>query len=105
MIYQQCCGTEIFIPDPGSEFFPSRIPDPGSKRFPDPGSGSAAASRNLSILTQKTVSKLVWFFYPSRIRDPGVEKAPDPGSGYATLSMRIGIIQNTRTQQNIYCTL
>jgi hypothetical protein len=29
---------------PGSEFFPSRIPDPGS------------ASKNVSILTQKTVS-------------------------------------------------
>ncbi len=32
------------------------IPDPGSIRFPDPGSESA--SKNLSILTQKIVSKL-----------------------------------------------
>jgi hypothetical protein len=26
----QCCGSEMFNPDPGYEFF---IPDPGSKRF------------------------------------------------------------------------
>jgi hypothetical protein len=24
----QCCGSGMFIPDPGSYFFPSRIPDP-----------------------------------------------------------------------------
>jgi hypothetical protein len=35
-----------FIPDPGSDFFPSRIPDPGS-------------SKNLSILTPKKQKK--WF--------------------------------------------
>ncbi len=32
------------------------IPDPGSIRFPNPGSESAAASKRLSILTQKIVS-------------------------------------------------
>jgi hypothetical protein len=26
----QCCGSGMFIPDPG--FFPSRIPDPGSQK-------------------------------------------------------------------------
>ncbi len=31
----QCCGSRMFIPDPGSWFLP--IPDPGS-RIPDPGS-------------------------------------------------------------------
>jgi len=25
---KQCCGSGMFMPDPGSEFFPSRIPDP-----------------------------------------------------------------------------
>jgi hypothetical protein len=44
------------IPDPN--FFPTLIPDPGSKRFPDLESGSASASKNLSILTQNVVSKL-----------------------------------------------
>ncbi len=39
---KQCCGSGMFIPDPGSWFLPipdpgSRIPDPGS-RIPDPGS-------------------------------------------------------------------
>ena len=27
-IYSQCCGSGMFIPDPRSDFFPSRIPDP-----------------------------------------------------------------------------
>jgi hypothetical protein len=32
-IFSQCCGSGMFIPDPGSWFLP--IPDPGS-RIPDP---------------------------------------------------------------------
>ncbi len=85
----QCCGSGMFIPDPGSDFFPSRIPDP-TCRHPE------SASKNLSILTPQKTKK--WFlssskydpgcssrirmltFYPSRIPDPGVKKAPDPGS-------------------------
>ncbi len=43
----QCCGSERFIPDLGSEFFPSRIPDP-----------------HQSILHQK-------LFLSSRKYDPG----------------------------------
>ncbi len=36
VIKLQCCGSWMFIPDPGSWFLPnSRIPDPGS-RIPDP---------------------------------------------------------------------
>ena len=31
----RCCGSGRFIPDPGSDFFPSRIPDPD---FFHPGS-------------------------------------------------------------------
>jgi hypothetical protein len=68
------------------------IPDPGSRVIP----GSAAALKNLSILTLKIVSKLSEILYDpgssSRIRipdagidflpfpDPGVKKALDPGS-------------------------
>ncbi len=33
VILKQCCGSRMFIPDPGSWFLP--IPDPGS-RIPDP---------------------------------------------------------------------
>ncbi len=51
--YQQCCGSGMFIPDPESDFFPSRIPDPNFS-IPDPD----YASKNLSILTKKKVSKL-----------------------------------------------
>ncbi len=75
----------MFIQDPGSEFFPSRITDPESKRFPDHGSGSA--SKKFCILTQKIVSKISEirsgmfipeldlgsgsrFFYPSQIQGP-----------------------------------
>jgi hypothetical protein len=48
----QSCGSGMFIPGPESDFF--SIPDPGSKSDADPGS----ASKNLSILTQRIVSKL-----------------------------------------------
>jgi hypothetical protein len=43
--------------------------------IPDPGT----ASKNLSIVTQKIISKLSEIeFLPIRIPDPGVKKAPDP---------------------------
>jgi hypothetical protein len=92
--FNQCCGSGMFIPDLGSDFFPSRIPDPNCLH---PGS----ASKNLSILFILTEKK--WFlsfrkydpgcssrirmltFYPSRIRDPGsriqgskMHRIPDP---------------------------
>jgi hypothetical protein len=83
----------MFIPDPGSDFFPSRIrnfyiPDPGfrilikefkyfnpKKWFLSSRKYDSGCSSRIRILT----------FYPSRIPDPGVKKAPDPGSGSATL--------------------
>ncbi len=73
---------------PGYKFFSSRFLDPGSKTFPDP----LSALKNLSILTQKIVSKLseydrgcscrirILIFLPSRIPDPGIKMAPNPGS-------------------------
>jgi hypothetical protein len=89
----QCCGSGMFIPDPGSDFFQSRIPDPnclhpGSRirtvSIPDPGS----SSNNLSILTPKKPKK--WFLSSkkynlgcsSRIPDPDAYflPIPDPGS-------------------------
>jgi hypothetical protein len=41
---KQCCGSGMFVPDPWSDFFPSRIPNPncihpGSGAFLTPGSG------------------------------------------------------------------
>jgi hypothetical protein len=46
--WNQCCGSGMFIPDPGSEFFHlgSRI-----KKIPDPGSGSS--SKNINIFNNK----------------------------------------------------
>ncbi len=77
----------MFIPDPGSKFFPSQVPDLGSKFFPswipDPGSeffpsgilDPGSASKNLSILTKKMVSQLSEIWSEFSIPDP------DPGSG------------------------
>ncbi len=78
---QQCCGSGMFIPDPGSDFFPSRIPDPNCLH---PGS----SSKNLSILTpkksKKMVSKLEKIWSGLFIPDPGswcwLSPIPDPGS-------------------------
>jgi hypothetical protein len=50
----QCCGSGMFIADPGSEFFPSRILDKKDFRIPDPH----PHKRMLSIVTQKIVSRL-----------------------------------------------
>jgi hypothetical protein len=73
----QCCGSEMFIPDPN---------------FLHPGS----ATKNL---TPKKVTKHseIWSgclipdpdpdFLP--VPDPGIKKASDPGSGSATLSTQI----------------
>jgi hypothetical protein len=56
----QCCRSGMFIPDPGSKYFTSRI-----KKIPDQKNpGSASASKNLSMLTPK-------FFQSSRKYDPG----------------------------------
>ncbi len=67
--WKQCCGSGMFIPDPGSWFLP--IPDPGS-RIPDLGSRiSDPGSRIQNPGSGKNLF---------RIPDPGVKKAPDPGS-------------------------
>jgi hypothetical protein len=50
-----CCGSGMFIPDPGSEFF-----HPGSriKKIPDPGYQNRIKEfKYLLFLTQKIVSK------------------------------------------------
>ncbi len=44
MYLKQCCGSGMFIPAPGSEFFPSRIPE--------------SHQRIYIFFTQKIVSKL-----------------------------------------------
>jgi hypothetical protein len=71
----QFCGSGIFIPD--RNFFHPQSGDPNFF-YPDPGS----ASKDLSILTQKMVSKLleIWsgFFIP--YPDPEFFPIPDPGS-------------------------
>ncbi len=76
--FKQCCGSGMFIPDSGSEFFPSRIPVPHqrilvffpkklfrSSRKYDPGCSSRIRIPDPECLP---------------IQDPGVKKAPDTGS-------------------------
>ncbi len=49
-------GSEFFpsrIPDPGSKFFPSWIPEPGSEFFPSRMLDPRSASKNFSILPKK----------------------------------------------------
>ncbi len=96
----RCCGSEMFIPDPGSDFIPSQI---RIFSIPDPGS----TSKNLSILTQKNCflssrkydlgcssQVRIRIFYPSRIPGSKRHRIPDPGS-------RIRI-RNTEKQKMIY---
>jgi hypothetical protein len=63
----QCCGSGMFIPDPRSDFFPSRI---RTVSIPEPGS----ASKNLSISTQKKPKK--WFLSSRKY-----VRVVHPGSG------------------------
>ncbi len=83
----------MFIPDPGTDFFPSRIPDPNCLH-----PGSRILINEFKYFKPKKTKKwflsskkMIWVvhpgsrirmltFYPSRIPDPGVKKAPDPGS-------------------------
>jgi hypothetical protein len=77
----QCCGSGMFIPDPGSDFFSTRI---RIFSIPEPRS----ASKNLSILTQKMFFPVSsrkynrgcssWIRIPDP--DPDFLTIPDPGS-------------------------
>jgi hypothetical protein len=95
----QCCGSGMFIPDPGSEFFPSRIPDPNCLH-----PGSRILIKEFKYFNPKK-GKKKWFlsskkydpgcssripdpdadFLPSRIPGSKRHPIPDPGSGSATL--------------------
>ncbi len=88
----QCCGSRIFISDPGAKFF-----HPGSRirikefKYLNP--------KNWFLSTWKYdsgCSSRIWIPDPDpdpdllSIQDPGVKKAPDPGygSGYWFLRFR-----------------
>jgi hypothetical protein len=64
--YLQCCGSGINIPDPGSEFFTSRIRIKKLKYF---------NPKKLFLSSRKCDTAC-----SSTIPDPGVKKPPDPGS-------------------------
>jgi hypothetical protein len=78
----------MFIPDPGSDFFPSRIPDPGSriliKEFkyfkPKKSKKWFLSSKKYDPGCSSRIPDPDADFLPSRNPDPGVKKAPNPGS-------------------------
>ncbi len=79
----QCCGSGMFIPDPGSDFFPSRIPVP-NRLHP----GSRILIKEFKYFNPKKTKK--WFLsskkydpgWSSQIPDPDADflPIPDPGS-------------------------
>ncbi len=83
-----CCGSGLFILNPGSRIQDPifSIPDPGFRvdKITDPGS----ASKNLSIFYKKNLYEFSKIRSGMFIPDPGsrVEKAPNPGYGSATLA-------------------
>ncbi len=82
--FNQCCGSGMFIPDPGSDFFPSRIPDPNC--LPP---GSRIRIKEFKYFNPKKTKK--WFLSSrkydrgcsSRIPDPDADflPIPDPDPG------------------------
>jgi hypothetical protein len=90
----QCCRSGMFIPDPGSDFFPSRnCLHPGSririKEFkyfnPKKTEKWFLSSRKYDPGCSSRIRIRMLTFYPSRIPDPVVKKAPDPGSATLVL--------------------
>jgi hypothetical protein len=74
----------LVFPDPGSDFFPSRIRIRIKEfKFFNPKNGFQALGNMIRVVHFGSLIRILTF-YPSRIPDPGV-KAPDPGSGSATL--------------------
>ncbi len=76
----QCGGSGMFIPSPGFDFFPSRIPDPNCLH-----PGSRILIQEFKYFnpqkSKKMISKLLKKYDPgcsSRIPDPGVKKHPIP---------------------------
>ncbi len=91
--FLQCGGSGMFIPDPGSDFFPSSIPDlnclhPGSRiLFKEFKYFNPQKSKKWFLSSKKydpgcsSRIRMLTFSHPgSRIPDPGVKKAPYPGS-------------------------
>ncbi len=76
----QCCGSGMFIPNPGSPIPDPTFFHPGSRIWPVSVSDPGSASKNLSILTPKKTKK--WFL-SSRKYDPSCSSwIPDPDADF-----------------------
>jgi hypothetical protein len=84
--FKQCCGSGMFIPDPGSDFFPSRIRifHPGSRirikefKYFNPPKKWFLSSRKYDPGCSSRIPDPDPYLLP--IQDPGVKRAPGPGS-------------------------
>jgi hypothetical protein len=74
----QCRGSGMFIPDPRSEFFPSRIRNKEFKYF-NPKSCFLALGNMIRAVHPGSRSRIL-IFYPSRIPDPGSRIQKGTGS-------------------------
>ncbi len=72
----------MFIPDPGSDFFSSRIPDPNCFKYFNPKKSKKwfLSSKKYDPGCSSRIPDPDADYLPSRIPDPGVKKAPNPGS-------------------------
>ncbi len=99
--WESVWGSGMFVPDPGSDFFPSRIPDPnclhpGSriliKEFkyfnPQKSKKRFLSSKKYDQGCSSRILDPDADFLPSRIQGSKRHPIPDPGSGSATL-MRV----------------
>jgi hypothetical protein len=69
----------MFIPETGSEYFPSRIRIKEFKYF-NPKNGFQALGNMIRIVHPGSGFRIrILTLYPSRIPDPGVKKALGPG--------------------------
>jgi hypothetical protein len=72
-IGKQFCGSGMFIPDPKSEFFSSRIQ--GKKKIPDPDKFEVFLTKKLFLSSRKNDLGC-----SCRIQDSNFSPIPDPGT-------------------------
>ncbi len=74
----QCCGSRMFILDPRSEFFPSRIPDPHQRiKYFSPKNGFQTFGNMIRVVYPGSGYR-IRIFYPSRIQGSKRHRIPDP---------------------------
>ncbi len=107
MLGLQCCGSGMFIQDPGSKILPSRIRIKEFKYF-IPKKWFLSSCNMIQVVHPGSGSPILTF-YPSRIPDPGVKKhsiwIPDPDPQNCRFaSGTCLIVRSTSAQATLTCT-